>query len=188
MLATPKVSILPLIREALGMTDDSYEYVYLSDGGHFENLGLFEMVLRRCHLIVVSDAGSDPLCTFEDLANAIRKVRVDLGVPITIDQKIKIRPRSTDGRSPGFEDAVSFAVGTIHYTAVDIDGVDGHLIYVKPTFYGGEPVDVLNYALAHAVFPHESTADQFFSESQFESYRQLGLYTIMTVLGPARRC
>jgi len=186
-LATPQVSILPMLREALGLTDDNDAYVYLSDGGHFENLGLFEMVLRRCHLIVVSDAGCDPQCTFEDLANAIRKVRVDLGVPITIDQKLRIRARSADGRGAGADEAASFAVGTIRYSAVDAAGVDGHLIYLKPCFYGSEPVDVLNYALAHAAFPHEPTSDQFFSESQFESYRQLGLHTVTTVLAQSRR-
>jgi hypothetical protein len=65
---------------------------------------------------------------------------------------------------------------------MDAGGVDGHLIYLKPCFYGSEPVDILNYALAHRAFPHEPTADQFFSESQFESYRQLGLHTVTTVL------
>ncbi|HEX6211013.1 MAG TPA: hypothetical protein VF136_09560, partial [Methylomirabilota bacterium] len=181
-LATPHVSILPILREALGMTDDDDRYVYLSDGGHFENLGLFEMVLRRCHLIVVSDAGCDPACTFADLANAIRKVRVDLGVPIEIDQRLRITPRSADGRGAGAEDSTAFAVATIRYSAMDTGGIDGHLIYLKPCFYGREPVDILNYALAHPAFPHESTADQFFSESQFESYRQLGLHTVTTVL------
>jgi hypothetical protein len=179
-LATPHVSVLPMLREALGMTDDDDSYVYLSDGGHFENLGLFEMVLRRCHLIVVSDAGCDPQCTFQDLANAIRKVRVDLGVPIEIDQRLRIRPRSADGR--GAEDGTVFAAATIKYSTMDAGGVDGHLIYLKPCFYGSEPVDILNYALAHRAFPHEPTADQFFSESQFESYRQLGLHTVTTVL------
>lgn len=185
-LATPRVSILPMLREALGMTDDNDGYVYLSDGGHFENLGLFEMVLRRCHLIVVSDAGCDPGCSFEDLGNAIRKVRVDLGVPITIDQRLRIRARTIDGRSVEPDDAASFAVGTIKYSVVDAGGVDGHLIYLKPCFYGNEPVDVLNYALAHVAFPHESTADQFFSESQFESYRQLGVHTVTTILAQSR--
>jgi hypothetical protein len=177
--ASPRVSILPMLREALGMTDDDDSYVYLSDGGHFENLGLFEMVLRRCHLIVVSDAGCDPDCTFADLASAIRKVRVDLGVPIEFGERLRIRKRSADGS--GAADAAVYAVGRIEYSAVDPDGVDGHLIYLKPCFYGNEPVDVLNYALANPVFPHEPTSDQFFSESQFESYRQLGLHTVQTI-------
>ena len=84
---------------------------------------------------------------------------------------------------------LSFAVATIRYSAVDPDGVDGKLIYVKPAFYGSgkEPVDVLNYALGHDAFPHESTGDQFFSESQFESYRALGLYAMEQVIAELRR-
>jgi hypothetical protein len=179
--STPRVSIWPMLREAAGLKDDEYRYVYLSDGGHFENLGLLEMVLRRCHLILVSDAGCDPTCAFEDLGNAIRKVRIDLGVPITVDTELRIHARAAAGAAapPG---AAYFAQATVHYSSVDEGGVDGKLIYVKPAFYGREPVDVLNYALAHAAFPHESTGDQFFSESQFESYRALGLHAITEVL------
>src|SRR5262249_22711916 len=82
----------PLVAEALGMTDNMHPYVNLSDGAHFENLGLYEMVLRRCRTIVVSDAGADPSFNFDDLGNAIRKIRNDLGVPIVFDE-ITIRSR-----------------------------------------------------------------------------------------------
>ena len=77
----PRSSILPYIYEATGNTNDTYPYVYLSDGGHFENLGLYEMVLRRSHRIVVSDGGCDPKYVYEDLGNAVRKIRIDLGIP-----------------------------------------------------------------------------------------------------------
>jgi hypothetical protein len=59
---------------------------------------------------------------------------------------------------------------------------DGTLIYLKPAFYGSEPRDVYNYAKTSPDFPHESTGDQFFSESQFESYRALGSHIIEQVL------
>jgi hypothetical protein len=135
----------------------------------------------------VSDAGCDPKCTFDDLGNAIRKVRVDLGVPITVDSALRIRPRTPAGQKA--EKGAYFAVATIRYSAVDPDGVDGVLIYVKPAFYdsGEEPVDVLNYALGHGEFPHESTGDQFFNESQFESYRALGLYAMEQVIAELSR-
>ena len=58
--ASPTLSIRPLLAEAFGLTDACHPYVYLSDGGHFENLGLYEMVRRRCHCILVVDAGCDP--------------------------------------------------------------------------------------------------------------------------------
>ena len=75
----------PLLDEAFGQTTDQSRYVYLSDGGHFEDLGLYEMVRRRCRLIVVIDAGEDAKFAFEDLGNAVRKIYIDLGIRITFD-------------------------------------------------------------------------------------------------------
>lgn len=173
-LSSPRSSARPLLDEALGRTDDRNEYVYLSDGGHFDNLGLYEMVLRRCRLIVVSDAGCDPKCAFEDLGNAIRKIRVDLGIPIEFPG-LPIHARDGDKPAPAGR---YFAVGRILYEAVDPAERPGVLIYLKPAFYGDEPADVVNYARKCPAFPHESTSDQFFSESQFESYRALGFHVI----------
>jgi len=79
------LNITPLLAEAFGLTDASHKYVYLSDGGHFENLALYEMVLRRCRHIVVLDAGCDQDFTYEDLGNALRKIRIDFGIPIQFD-------------------------------------------------------------------------------------------------------
>jgi hypothetical protein len=173
-LRGPKFALEPLLQETFGLTDDTSPYVYLSDGGHFENLGLYEMVLRRCHVIVVSDAGADPTYAFEDLGNAIRKIRIDLGIPITFPPFTIYPPR-------GQKQGTYSMIGTIQYSAVDGAGTDGRLLYVKPTFYGTEPVDVLQYAQAHTEFPHEATSDQWFSESQFESYRMLGCYIAQTM-------
>ena len=149
----------------------------LSDGGHFENLGLYEMVLRRCHTIVLVDAGQDGDGKFEDLGNAMRKIRIDLGVPITFKQGPTIYPRAQ--QKPG----QYCALADIEYSCVDGEGaVTGQLLYIKPAFYGKEPTDIYNYAQSNPAFPHEPTADQFFDESQFESYRMLGSH-IMSVLG-----
>ncbi len=178
--ASPTFSIGPMVAEALGLTDDTSRYVYLSDGGHFDNLGLYEMVLRRCHFILVVDAGCDPECRLEDLGNAIRKIRIDLGVPITL-MEFPIYPREAK-KSGKYS-----AVGTINYSAVDgSDGIDGTLVYIKPAFYGEEPKDIFNYAQVSAAFPHEPTTDQWFSESQFESYRALGEYAVKLMCGEGR--
>jgi hypothetical protein len=172
----PWYSVGPLFSEALGRTTDRSKYVNLSDGGHFENLGLYEMVLRRCHFIVVSDAGEDPECTFADLGEAVRKIRVDFGIPIEFDE-IKIFPRSDDFMRN--RNGRRCAIGRICYSAVDGATVpDGVLIYIKPACYGDEPRDIYEYFKTNKTFPHESTTDQFFSESQFESYRMLGAYTM----------
>jgi hypothetical protein len=137
------------------------------------------MIVRRCHFIVLSDAGADPDCDFTDLANAMRKVRIDLGVPITVRGEMRIVSRA---KTRGGPPARYCAIVDIDYAEVDgPEAVNGILLYVKPCFYGGEPTDIFNYASAHATFPHESTADQFFSESQFESYRMLGFYTMQSI-------
>jgi Patatin-like phospholipase len=172
----PHYSVGPLFSEAIGNTTDCYKYVNLSDGGHFENLGLYEMVLRRCHFIVVSDGGEDPECAFADLGEAVRKIRIDFGIPIEFD-KMTIYPRSQIDIPEG--KGHRCAVGRIRYSVADGDRApDGILIYIKPTCYGDEPRDIYEYFKTNPTFPHESTADQFFSESQFESYRMLGAYTM----------
>jgi hypothetical protein len=158
----PRSAITSLLKEALGLTTDRSEYVYLSDGGHFENLGLYEMVLRRCRHIVLLDSGCDATFTYEDLANALRKIRIDLKIPITFADDVKKRCR----------------IAKIHYSAVDGACQDGELIYIKPMMLGSEPPDVMSYHSSHPEFPHQSTAEQWFDESQTESYRMLGLTTI----------
>ncbi|HEX2164374.1 MAG TPA: patatin-like phospholipase family protein [Thermoanaerobaculia bacterium] len=177
----PASSAALLVAEALGQTDDTRPYVYLSDGGHFENLGLYEMVRRRCRTIIVCDAGCDPTYAFDDLGSAIRKVRIDLGVPIEFERRIAIYPKPVDQPKPG---ASYCAIGRIDYSAVDgADAAPGFLLYVKPAIIDREPYDVTNYARRSMEFPHESTVDQWFSESQFESYRALGKNVVATVLG-----
>jgi hypothetical protein len=178
----PTSSVPLLANELAGNTSDAYPWVYLSDGGHFENLGIYEMILRRCRHIVVSDAGCDPTFNFEDLGNAMRKIRTDLGVPIDFPRG-EFGPRSSDSllANGGY-----VVVAPIRYSAVDGPGAkDGTLVYIKPGLYQSEffPKDVYNYAASSPTFPHETTADQFFSESQFESYRALGRHVINEICG-----
>jgi hypothetical protein len=153
-------------RELLGLTNDRGGAVYLSDGGHFENLGLYEMVRRRCAYILVVDADMDEDAWFEDLGNAVRKIRIDLDVDIRFDPPMHIGSRDkplTPFRSSAF--------ATIHYPETT---KTGQLIYLKPSDPTDVPMDVRSYRNAHEEFPHQPTIDQFYSESQFESYRQLG--------------
>jgi hypothetical protein len=164
-LEGPTWGIVPALKELAGATTDEGEWVYLSDGGHFENLGLYEMIRRRCRFIVISDASCDPKCTFEDLGNATRKAYIDFGVSIEFE-KLSIQPRQTPPAA-----GVSCAIGSIKYPGSDRLG---WLLYIKPTYHGTERADIRSYAAAHGKFPHESTTEQWFSESQLESYRALG--------------
>jgi hypothetical protein len=180
----PRWGILPFMEEAFGLTTDENSWLYLSDGGHFENLGIYEMVLRRCSLIVVSDAGADPGYVYEDLANAVRKIRIDLGIPIEFDNPSM--PMSP-GRKPSKERTGHHcAIGRIHYGAVDPGAAPGTIVYIKASLNGNEPPDVQQYAATDATFPHQSTTDQFFDEAQFESYRRLGLHVIEEICGNPR--
>jgi hypothetical protein len=177
----PPLGVGPLMRELLGLTTDRNPYVYLSDGGHYENLGLWEMVARRCRFIIVSDAGCDPNYTFDDLANAVRRIRLDLGIPIQFNPIDVTRQGQNDGNPHA-------AVGRIRYGVVDgDDALDGTILYLKATLSGDEPVDVRNFASLDPTFPHDSTGNQFFDEARFESYRTLGFHTVLSVTGGLER-
>lgn len=140
--------------------------LHLSDGGHFENLGLYELVRRHCRYILVSDCGADPGSAFSDVGNALRRIREDFGLDITLDIE-PLRADPVTGRS-----RQHVAIGTIHYSPVD----RGILLVVKPTLTGDEPPDVRQYKTENSAFPHQTTGDQFYDEEQFESYRRLGLH------------
>jgi hypothetical protein len=213
----PRFALLPLLAEMFGWTTDDRRYVYLSDGGHFDNLGLYEMVRRRCRFIVVSDAGCDPKFEFEDLGNAVRKIWLDLGVSITFKGLNDLKRRADKDVKYADDQPPFHAVGTIDYDVADRptdpktgavipnvpnsedaaatalpDSKDsgskkGYILYLKAAYHANriENVGIRNYAMAHPEFPHEGTLDQFFSESQFESYRVLGYNTMDAVLKQA---
>jgi GNAT superfamily N-acetyltransferase len=163
--------------EVFGLTNSRTKFLNISDGGHFENLGVYELVRRRCRCIIVSDAGADPKFQFEDLAGLIRKCRTDFGVAIEIDIT-PLKPNPQTGLA-----AAHCVVGTIRYDMVDPTAPVGLLLYLKPTLTGDEPEDVRQYKTKYAAFPHQPTLDQFFSESQFECYRELGYHTVIQALG-----
>jgi len=164
----------PLCSWRLQVAADRSPYVNLSDGGHFENLGLYALVQRRCRTIVALDAGCDPAFEFADLGNAVEKIRVDLGIAIDFEAGGYEALRAQQRR---------WARASIRYSMADGAGApDGELIYLKPMVRGDEAADVLSYAHAHAAFPHESTLEQWFSETQMESYRMLGLETARSVV------
>lgn len=179
--AAPKFGIKYLLYELFGLTDADAPFVYLSDGGHFENLGIYELVRRRCRLIVVIDASADGQLDFDDLGNAIRKCATDLHVEIDIDANLLL-PK------PGSEFSQAHCViGEILYDRTDpadSKPQNGTLLYIKPSLISDEFAEVLNYRKTNKDFPHQSTADQWFDETQFESYRSLGYRIGMAVFNP----
>ena len=173
----PAAGLYYLLLELLGQTNYERGFVYLSDGGHFENLGIYELVRRGCRYIVACDAGEDQAMTFSDLGNAIEKCRTDFGVDLEIDVR-QLRRTPESGKSTWH-----CAVGQIHYESRDPGAAPGTLVYLKSSLTGDEPTDVQRYAAEHPEFPHQTTADQFFDESQFESYRMLGQHVAESVFG-----
>ena len=165
MKSSPRLGLFYLLSELFGFSGVQRKYVNLSDGGHFDNMGLYELRRRRCRYIIVCDGEQDDRYSFNGLAGAIRKCRIDFGVTIEL---------STESIQPPEDSNLSkchFAVGTITYPG---EKRTGSLIYVKASLTGDEPADVKEYGFRNKEFPHQTTADQFFDESQFESYRALG--------------
>jgi hypothetical protein len=158
-----------LLDEFLGRTDENSKYVHLSDGGHFENLGVYELIRRRCRYIVACDAGEDDTASDENLANLVRLCRIDFGIRVTLDTNpLKLG-------LPGRLAPSHVVIGKIRYDDVDNGQMPGILIYIKITMTGDEPSDVQNYASLHHRFPNDlSDLRQTFDEAQFESYRALG--------------
>jgi hypothetical protein len=171
----PTLGLWPLLTELFAQTGERSRYVYLSDGGHFDNTGIYELVRRRCRFIVASDSGADPKPIFDDLGSAIRKCCTDFGVDIDLDVT-SLQPDPETRRSK-----FHFVVGKIRYDRVEPGAAPGLLLYIKSSLTGDEPADCVNYAAEHPEFPHESTADQWFGESQFESYRKLGEHIAWTM-------
>jgi glycerophosphoryl diester phosphodiesterase len=188
---SPRLGLPYTALELFGGTDDRKRYVNLSDGGHFENLGVYELVRRGCRYIIVCDAGQDERFVGEDLANLVRQCRTDFGVEIDIDI------HRICGRKENRLSEAHCVVGRIHYLQIprrtmfgrlmsEEEGPllrgsrpaheEGYLIYLKPSLTGDEPQDLVEYSRRVPQFPHQTTADQWFDESQFESYRKLGMH------------
>ncbi len=185
-----------LLREMTARYRSTTARVNLSDGGHIEDSGVYELLRRKVPTIVYCDNGEDAGYHFEDLEILVRKARLDIGVSVEVatpgDVLARVgiggagiflngrtgdwraRARSRSHADPAFallllvRDAAGMQVGTI--------------VLLKPSLFGALPADVWGYAEQHAGFPHEATSDQFFTEAQWESYRKLGVMMMQQLL------
>ena len=180
----PHFSLLYLLKELFASTTDRSKYIYVSDGGHFENLAVYELIRRRCKYIIACDADADEEMKFGDLGNMIRKCRADFGVEITINTTA-LQPN----RGSRFAE-VHGVVATIEYPPSPGPGRKnrdkGYILFIKPTITKEVPRDILAYRDNNPAFPDQTTADQWFDESQFESYRRLGLYSFDSIIKTAK--
>ena len=154
---------------------------YLSDGGHFDNTGVYPLLKRKLELIVLADCGADPNYVFADIENLVRKARIDLDTRIEFIDPASLSVRQVLRNCFGTPDSIMPGPGSQHLLLARIsypDGAAGYLLAVKPRLTCELPLDVAGYADRNQDFPQQSTADQFFDEAQWESYCKLG-----TVLG-----
>ena len=191
-----------LLAEMLGRYSRYHKRVYLSDGGHFENSGAYELLRRGTRAIVVCDNGADPDYVFEDLQNLVRKARIDLGLEIRVADHAAVKRFAGEAGAELFLNAeggkwrenarrakcsgLALLLEVGDYAAHDDERYrDGdkasgsvhrtrHIIWIKPSLFPEMSEDLIGYAVANPSFPQQTTSDQFFDEAQWESYRMLG--------------
>lgn len=177
----PSPGFICLLREMTGIgMSEKKPWLNLSDGGHIENLAVYELLRRRCKFIVCVDGEADPAFTFEGFMTLVRHARIDFGVTIEPDLD-QIRPDPVTGLSK-----CHYHFCRIHYPALgDKPAGTGLLLYLKLSVTGNESELVKRYRINHPEFPHQTTLDQFFDQEQFEAYRQLGVHVASGLFGTA---
>ena len=119
------------MRELLGTANENRDFLNVSDGGHFENLGVYELIRRRCKVIIAGDAECDESLHFSSLGNLVRICATDFGAEIDLD--VRSIARQKEDRSLAHS-----AVGKIKYS----NGSIGYLIYLKASITGDEDIGV----------------------------------------------
>lgn len=172
---------------------------YLTDGGHFENSGAFELLRRRLPIIILSDCGQDPHYTFTDLSNLTLKARIDLSAEIRTFTRAELNwffsmradlkdLRDSFGTKEDFSEPKEgkrphALLAWVFYDGAHVSNPESEaarkragsiMVIVKPALSGDEPMDLQHFSRQFADFPQQSTGDQFFDEAQWESYRKLG--------------
>ncbi len=169
--------------------DEESRFIQLTDGGHFDNTGLYELIRREVRTIILSDATADREFTFSDLGHLVERVRADFGADIRFADDdtdlVHIMPGTAGGGVFPEKYGLArrgYAIGTIRYRS----GKEGILFYIKSTLTKGLPADIYGYKSADPDFPDQSTSDQFFDEFQFEAYRELGYRLARQMCGEVR--
>ncbi|MXP21454.1 hypothetical protein GIY30_08830 [Gordonia sp. HNM0687] len=179
-----------LYREVLGINSARGRLLQISDGGHYENLGLVEALRRRCTTIVCIDASGDTPPNLSTLADAVRLARAELGVTFTFPEvggsdehtAMNLAPGSGEPFDPDEDfEALNARItqgcvvtATITYPPLDGRPTTGRLILAKAVLWQNCPDWLMTYANTNPVFPHDSTSDQWFDEGQFAAYTELG--------------
>lgn len=166
------------LAEMFGRLSEQFKSVYLTDGGHIENLGIYELLRRRCRVIIAVDAEADPQMAFGSFNMLERYALIDMGIRIDLPwQQIADESLATgklideEGNAPK-HNGPHCAIGEITYP----NDRKGILVYIKASLTGDENDYIFDYKKRYGAFPHETTLDQWFTEEQFEAYRALGFH------------
>ena len=166
-----------LFRELIGLFEISDSApMYVSDGGHFDNTGVYALLNEQCPFILMADCGADPRYRFDDISTLVRLAQVDLGCHISFmrptDFGLQYWPQlGSLGDLAAPEGKACLAMAHVDYS----DGSEGWILVVKPCLSADLSPELLHYREQHPNFPQESTTDQFFGEAQWEAYFRLGM-------------
>lgn len=186
--------LILLAREILGIHPSWSRLLFCTDGGHYDNLGLLELLRMRCALIYCFDASGGGAPLADTLAGTLAVAREELGVAITLGTPFSLVPGATN--APPFTAAGPLAdlqhrlsdaaviVGKITYPE---PGTTGTLIFAQADLTRDMPYEILEYTQDDAGFPHDATADQWFNSGQFDAYHQLGRYLGQRAVDAARK-
>jgi len=163
-----------LVREMLGLNNLDAPFLYVTDGGHYENLGLVELLRRKCETIWCIDAAGDKVDTFSTLGGALQTAQAELQVSVRIDPKKDMKPQAAPAGRPVQFVEKPFCVGKITYP----DGTTGTLIHVKAGVPTNAPLSVQSFARQNPNFPCDSTLDQLYDADRFDAYRELGSFAV----------
>jgi hypothetical protein len=164
---------LCLVREMFGIQlSEDKAWLNLSDGGHIENMAVYELLRRRCKYMICVDGEADPQFTFRGLMTLARHAQIDFGIRIESSLG-ELKPDAETGFS-----RVHAVLCRVHYPdqGPGRPQATGLLLYLKLSVTGNEPELIKRYRITHPEFPHQGTLDQFFDEEQFEAYHQLGVH------------
>jgi hypothetical protein len=149
--------------EITGQINENMRFLNISDGGHIENLGVYELLRRKCKFIICVHGGADLGTARSDLQRLERYASIDLG--------IKLEYNLTDLQPDAAKICRAYA---ILIKVVYGPGEIGWMIYLKPVITGAEPQYVLDYRYQNADFPNDGILEQAYDEERFEAYRAVG--------------
>jgi hypothetical protein len=177
----PKVRYGYLFKEILGWYDETDRYVFVADGGHWENLGLVELLRRRCETIICLDASGDQIGKFTTLRQAVELASLELA---GIVERIDLEGLTAISPVDGGMAAASVTVLPVEYTG----GGQAIIVYAKAQMASNLDIALRRYAKEDPIFPNYSTANQFLRNKQFEQLVALGRSAgrdVLAALAPA---